>query len=232
MIKPRAILITTFAFLAAFFAMSPAKGQDYYPNRAYSGSDKNIRLALTFNPNIGWLKYGEGSKAKAKPGYSYGLVADFGFTPNYYFSTGLLINAINSSISTGNAMNTEGEYTDFSRNIYLKYVEVPLTLKLKSEENHLGRFYGQFGFSGGFKVSGKEQLPGQTTKTSISGADIFRIGLQIGGGAEWRLSNSLALLTGIAYNNGFTRAINEGRGQYGADKPKTSYASLNVGLFF
>lgn len=219
------LIVTSLAFLATLFATTPVKGQAYY-EKAHS------RLALTFNPNIGWLKYENGSKAKAKPGYSYGLVADFGFTRNYYFSTGLLINAINSSISAGNAMDTEGDYKDFSRNIYLKYVEVPLTIKLKSEENQVGRFYGQFGFTGGFKVSGKEQLPSQTTKTSISGADIFRIGLLIGGGAEWRLSNNLALLTGVAYNNGFTRAINMGEGIYGADKPKTSYVSLNVGLFF
>ncbi|MBE8722267.1 porin family protein [Sphingobacterium pedocola] len=223
--QPAVILIASLAFLATTFATPSAKGQDYYRNRSSNG-DKNIRLALTFNPNIGWLKYDNDFKANAKPGYSYGLVADFGFTRNYYFSTGLLINAINSDVDAHNAVDADDPLLYYSRNIHLKYAEVPLTIKLKSEENHLGRFYGQFGFTAGVKVSGREQLHNQTTKTSIDGDDIFRLGLQIGGGAEWRLSNSLALLTGIAYNNGFTRAIND------IGKPKTSYVSLNVGLFF
>jgi len=32
-------------------------------------------------------------------------------------------------------------------------------------------------------------------------------------------------MTGLTFNNGFTRAIKEG-------KPKTSYVALNFGLFF
>ncbi|GGH05975.1 PorT family protein [Sphingobacterium alkalisoli] len=213
------LIITSLAFLATLFATTAVKGQAYY-EKAHS------RLALTFNPNIGWLTYDNEFKGKAKAGYSYGLVADLGFARNYYFSTGLLINAINSRVEAHNPVDAGDPLLFYSRDIYLKYAEVPLAIKLKSEENHLGRFYGLFGFTAGVKVSGKEQLHRQTTKTSIDGDDVFRLGLQVGGGAEWRLSNNLALLTGVAYNNGFTRAIND------LGKPKTSYVSLNVGLFF
>lgn len=193
-----------------------AQAQDYYTNTRSSMDDKNFRLGLSINPNIGWLRYDNDYDASAKMGFSYGLIADLGFATNYYFSTGLLINSINSEVTA--------EATSVSRDISLKYAEIPLTVKLKSEENDLGRFYGQFGFTAGLKVSGKEKI-GDGKKTSIDGDDLFRLGLQLGGGAEWRLNDNLALMTGLSFNNGFTRAIKDG-------KPKSSYVALNVGIFF
>lgn len=203
------------ALIAALLLGNNASAQDYYSNTR-SMDDKNFRLGLSINPNIGWLRYDNDYEASSKMGFSYGLIADLGFAKNYYFSTGLLINSINSEVTE--------EATSISKDISLKYAEVPLTVKLKSEENELGRFYGQFGFTAGLKVSGKEKI-GDGKKNSIDGDDLFRLGLQLGGGAEWRLNDNLALMTGLSFNNGFTRAIKAG-------KPKTSYVALNVGIFF
>lgn len=203
------------ALIAALLLGNNASAQDYYSNTR-SMDDKNFRLGLSINPNIGWLRYDNDYEASSKMGFSYGLIADLGFAKNYYFSTGLLINSINSEVTE--------EADPKVRDISLKYAEVPLTVKLKSEENELGRFYGQFGFTAGLKVSGKEKI-GDGKKNSIDGDDLFRLGLQLGGGAEWRLNDNLALMTGLSFNNGFTRAIKAG-------KPKTSYVALNVGIFF
>lgn len=208
------------AVCAALFSMSQANAQDYYTRSNNSnGEEKNIRLGLAINPNIGWFRYNDDTyDGGAKMGFSYGLIADLGFSKNYYFSTGLLINSIASS-----ANFPENKEYDMRR---LQYVDVPLTIKLKSEENDMGRFYGQFGFTTGFKVSGKQRLAGETKKVDIDKEDLFRLGLQLGGGLEWKLNDNLALMTGLSFNNGFTRAINE------AGKPKTSFVALNLGLFF
>lgn len=212
---------TTFATLvtlAALLFAAQVNAQDYYTRTQNTSEEKNFRLGLSINPNIGWLRYDDDYNASAKAGFSYGLVADLGFADNYYFSTGLLINSISSKVDfPANGVDRE--------KIRLQYVEVPLTIKLKSVENETGRYYGQFGFTTGFKVSGKERLVGADKNQSIDGDDLFRLGLQIGGGKEWRLSDNLGLMTGLTYNNGFTRAIKEG-------KPKTSYVALNLGLFF
>ncbi|MBD1428609.1 porin family protein [Sphingobacterium litopenaei] len=210
--------ITTLATLAILFFAMQVNAQDYYNRSRNSSEEKNFRLGLSINPNIGWLRYDDEYEATAKAGFSYGLVADLGFADNYYFSTGLLINSIASKV------DFPGEAIDRDK-IRLQYVEVPLTIKLKSVEDETGRFYGQFGFTAGFKVSGKEKLAGATKNQSIEGDDLFRLGLQIGGGKEWKLSENLGLMTGLTFNNGFTRAIKEG-------KPKTSYLALNLGLFF
>lgn len=212
-------LVASVAFLAILFCSSNTQAQDYYSRNGNSLDSKNFRLGLAINPNIGWFRYNDDAyEGSAKMGFSYGLVADLGFAKNYYFSTGLLINSIASK-----ATFPDNQKYDMRR---LQYVDVPLTIKLKSTENEMGRFYGQFGFTAGLKVSGKEKLEGATKKTAIDKDDIFRLGLQVGGGAEWKLNDNLALMTGLSFNNGFTRAINE------AGKPKTSFVALNLGLFF
>jgi hypothetical protein len=209
---------TTLVTLVALFFTTQVHAQDYYTRTQSSSEEKNFRLGLSINPNLGWLRYDDDYAASAKAGFSYGLVADLGFADNYYFSTGLLINSISSKV------DFPGTGVDRDK-IRLQYVEIPLTIKLKSVENETGRFYGQFGFTTGFKVSGKERLAGADKNQSISGDDLFRLGLQIGGGKEWKLSDNLGFMTGLTFNNGFTRAIKEG-------KPKTSYVALNLGLFF
>lgn len=219
-------LFASLALVGAVLCGNAVSAQDYYTNQNSSSLDeKNFRLGLSINPNMGWYRYNDDDyKSGSKLGFSYGLIADLGFAKNYYFSTGLLINQIASKMTySGDKTGGEFENRDLMR---LQYVDVPLTVKLKSNENELGRFYGQFGFTAGFKVSGKEQLTGQTKKQSIDKDDLFRLGLQLGGGMEWKLSDNLALLTGLSFNNGFTRAINND------GKPKTSFVALNLGLFF
>ncbi len=216
-------LFAPIALATALLLGYTSNAQDYYTKQSGNSLDeKNFRLGLAINPNIGWYRYDDDYKTSSKMGFSYGLLADLGFAKNYYFSTGLLINSIGTSVEPP-ASATDNAKRDLVR---LQYVDVPLTIKLKSEENNIGRFYGQFGFTAGFKVSGKEKLAGASKKTSIDKDDLFRLGLQLGGGAEWRLNDNLSLLTGLSFNNGFTRAINN------EGKPKTSFVALNVGVFF
>ncbi|MFD1768604.1 porin family protein [Sphingobacterium suaedae] len=182
-----------------------------------------MSLGLTFSPTMGWLSYEDADaySPSARAGYAYGLVADLGFARNYYFSTGLQINTLYSGAQgtvSGSDLTTDKVYR-------LQYAEVPLAIKLKTNAGDIGRFYGQFGFTAGVKVSGKERASNSSSYRAISGDDIFRLGLQIGAGAEWRLTNSLSALTGLVYNNGFTRTMTDG-------SPKLSYLSLNIGLLF
>lgn len=218
-------IFKAFAIVAALFTANQVSAQDYYTNtNRKTDIEDNFRLGLAINPNIGWFRYNDDKfESSSKLGFSYGLIADLGFAKNYYFSTGLLINSISSSLTSPNADGAGSIKYDLVR---LQYVDIPLTIKLKSEENDLGRFYGQFGFTTGFKVSGKQRIEGETKKNDIPKDDLFRLGLQLGGGAEWRLNDNLSVLTGLSFNNGFTRAINN------EGKPKTSYVALNLGLFF
>ncbi|MFD2743833.1 MULTISPECIES: outer membrane beta-barrel protein [Sphingobacterium] len=206
--------------IALLFTSLHAKAQ--YGGYPY---ERNMRLGLVINPNISWFNF-DSSHSSGNPGYrfGYGLLADFGFSRNYYFSTGLIINDLRAEQVQ---LFEGGTPATVNNSIRLKYAEVPLTIKLKTEDRDFGRIYGQFGVTTGIRVSARQQndLPNAETQ-SLSGTDLVRLGLQIGTGVEWNLGGNLGLLTGAAYNNGFTRAMRNG------GEPKISYVALQVGLLF
>ncbi len=211
------------AAIAIAFVCTSLTAQAQYGGYPY---ERNMRLGLVFNPNISWFNF-DNSRNDGNVGYrfGYGLSADFGFSKNYYFSTGLIIN----DLRTQQTLVPDGNSTTplHQNSIRIKYAEVPLTIKLKTDDRNFGRIYGQFGVTTGLRVSARQKadLPGAELQ-SLSGTDLVRLGLQIGTGVEWNLGGNLGLLTGAAYNNGFTRAMRNG------GEPKISYVALQVGLLF
>ncbi|MEH6306107.1 porin family protein [Olivibacter sp. CPCC 100613] len=220
----------SFKKVASMVAMSllfllKANGQDYYDSKY---DNKRISLGITLSPNMNWLRYGDFDVKSntAKIGYNYGLVADFAFSENYYFSSGLLIENLRAQSETYQNGN------DFVINNYkLQYAQIPLGVKLKSTQRYYRSYYGQFGFTLGVKLSAKQEILNsnrvvvQESDNMKGGADIFRLGLQIGGGVEWLLDHNLRFMTGLSFNNGFTRVVKHG----GANN---SYFALNLGILF
>jgi len=207
--------------LAIFLAPLLAKAQ-------YSEGNK-AQLGFTTSPTFGWLTFPSGQTPQLegdgmRTGFSYGVLADLPFSENYYFSTAL-------TVSTLNAKTTE---PGISTSVYkLQYLEVPLTLKLKSVESMGRRFYGQFGLNTGINIGSKQDvmftnsaIPDQKNTDIDDQINMFRAGLVLGGGAEWRMGENMSLLTGISYSNGFTDILE------GEAKAKNSYIALNLGIFF
>lgn len=205
------------------------KAQDY---NSSSYDNKRVSMGIAISPNLSWLRYGDFDvkSSSAKVGYNYGLVADFAFSENYYFSSGLFIDNLRSQSQTYNVQ--EGGGTTISTNNYkLQYAEVPLGIKLKSTQRYYRSYYGQFGFTLGVKLSAKQEILNenrvvvQESNNMKGDANLLRLGLQIGGGVEWLLDHNLRLMTGLSFNNGFTRAVKHG----GANN---SYVAFNFGILF
>lgn len=206
-----------FLVLLLLAAAPLAKAQDYYESEYQY---KRVSLGIMLTPSVSWLRYGDNNEFSnsSKLGFGYGLAADFGVSENYYFSTGLIINTLNSETTNSSA-------TPSSVHAYrLQYAEIPVSVKLKSTQRYFRSYYGQFGFTTGFKLSGREAIDG-ARRSKVEDANILRLGLLIGGGVEWQLDHNLALTTGLSFNNGFTRAVKLG-------EPKSSYFGLNLGVFF
>ena len=187
---------------------------------------KNTQLGFTLTPNIGWLRFNDNDPNTdadgSQIGFSYGILADLSLSAskNYYFSTAFTLTSINAKAKELNSSTT----------YKIQYIEVPLTLKLKSNGNDMGRFYGQFGLGTGIKIGAKSsgyagavQFKDQNISKSINN---FRLALIAGAGAEWTLDKSLALQTGLSFNNGFTDILD------GDGDTRSSYLALNLGIFF
>lgn len=198
---------------------------------AQTETNRNFRLGFTTSPTFGWLKYDRPEDVEGdglRTGFSYGVLGDFGFSDNYYFGTAVTVTTMNAK--------TQPLPADASSSaIYkLQYIEIPLTLKLKSNPIQNSRFYGQFGLAAAVKIGAKQDgtIRRGDVVEIVNDADIsssinaFRLGLLFGAGAEWRIAENIDLLAGISYNNGLSDIFDTN------DKAKNSYLSLNLGVFF
>lgn len=193
-----------------------------------------IRLGLTAHPNFGFLKIENGKGNGLSTGFTYGLMSDFEFAENYCFATGLTITSINGS---GTILNYQPYHTanatnaDYDVKYKMQYLQIPLSIKLKTDEKDDMKFYGQFGLTTDFRIGARVDVEqGNTPLADDAKATdytkFFRAGMIIGGGVEYRLSGKTSALLGLTYNNGLTNI---------AKKPhsvKNHYVGINLGVFF
>ena len=204
---------------------------------------KKFHFGLGVTPSLAWLHPGSDNLAGdgSKIGFNYGLITEFGFTDNYAFATGLTVD------HKGGKLRTKEEgifarpddttliigFANYDYNI--RYIEIPVTLKMKTNPIGYIRYYGQFGVAPGFLIGakGKEKyddvllLDNEDAKDRINN---FNISLVIGLGIEYNLSGNTNLLLGAVYKNGFSDVINDGLNLEG--KANANTLGLNAGVLF
>ncbi len=202
--------------------------------------DKSVRFGIKVAPNFGWINPDtkELKNDGARFGYTFGLMGDFmlGSNQNYAFATGLFLNNVGgkSTFPSGDQnLSTESKY---------QYIELPITLKLKTNEIGYMTYYGQIGFGTAFNISAKSDFdtydPAAKKITRVTDEDImdntqlFKASLIVGAGMEFNFSGNTSALVGITYNNGFTN-INKDIKVGDKDlKAKQNYLELSLGVFF
>ncbi|MEJ2882758.1 porin family protein [Pedobacter sp. GR22-6] len=197
-------------------------------------SKYGFKLGLTAHPTVGWVKPQIGKSNGVSLGFSYGVLGDFNFAENYAFATGLTITTINGKSTE--VLSTPGpggsQQTAAGLKYKLQYIEVPLTLKLKTDKIGDVRWYGQFGLSNDFKIGAKLGGDGvgmaDGLNEDISNATKFyRAGLILGVGGEFELKGNTSIMGGLTLNNGFTNIRkNE------SNTLRNHYIGLNFGVFF
>ncbi len=184
-------------------------------------AQKKFQLGFHFSPNIGWVQAesetieSDGSKI----GFSYGIIADFNIADNYSISTG--VNLLNlgakfnyPDMQDVNNLSPGDEQGRTSADIRFSYIQIPLTLKLKTNQIGYMKYYGQFGFSGAVLYDTKADTDfnypgsdGTSSKEDISfdsEANLIRASLMVGLGAEYNISGNTSLVFGVTYDNGLT----------------------------
>ncbi len=196
------------------------------------------KIGFKVNPNISWIK--PENKSIEMEGnvfrFGFGLNADKQFTSNYAIGTGLNITRTGGELTylrqTNEAINNTpvAHISRVTRTYNLQYIEVPLTLKLRTNEIGYITYWGQFGIGLGANIrakgedavdylydkSGEMLSPWkESDKASYVAEDedikddiaLFRAGLIMGLGIEYGLSGNTALIAGVTYNNGFTNIL-------------------------
>ena len=203
----------------------------------FAQSDRPFRFGLTVSPNLSWYSpetrnyVSEGSRL----GLSYGVIADFGLGTFYSFSTGLNFSTFGGKLSFDESKLQQ--ITRIERTYQLRYLEIPLAVKLHTNEIGYFTYFGRFGFSPGInlKATGQDSFVAgnqYTEEVDIKGqTPLLRAAMIIGLGTEYSLGGRISLFGGLTYNNGFSNNL---KGEVLGIRPSAnaSFVMLNLGVMF
>ena len=194
--------------------------------QVHSQDAKSFRLSFVAGPQISWLKPDiDGVESRGnKAGYNFGVVMDRFFAENYAFSTGLTINTTGGKLRYADADST-GTVTERDMEYQLRYIEIPVGLKLRSNDFRRTNFYGRFGLTPQVNIEARNDQD----KTIGDQVRLFDLGYHLGAGLEYSIGGSNALMFGLVYHNGFTDVTDEPEFD---DKTSLNRLVFEIGFIF
>lgn len=198
---------------------------------------KKFKIGFNLSPSIDFFQPNtEGvdlDKVRAK--FGYGMMAEYAFTNNYALAFGLEHKMAGASLDFAADADAryfnqsdKTEYRLLTRAYRFDYVNIPITLKLMTNQIGYFTYFGQFGVDLSVLVSSKAKDQRQafqySTIDSVSGAvsEVFaaaaetkdftgrynqtmfmNVKLRIGAGFEWNFSGNTSLVVSVSYHNGF-----------------------------
>ncbi len=196
-----------------------------------------VAFSLHLDPQFAWFNSDE---EELDPDGSImhlraGLQMDYFFQPNYAFSLGLGINNLGGKLLYADSTSffTSGDtlYATPGQSVKqrMQYIDIPLGLKLKTEELGYFTLFFQLGFNpminiNAFASDDDEVFDKENIRESIN---IFNLGYHAGLGVEYRLGGTTALFGGLRWNAGLTDMT-------GNDDANITHRaiSVNLGIIF
>jgi hypothetical protein len=211
---------------------------------------KPIIMGLRAGMNLGWVKPNvEDYKSEGiKPGFTWGFISEFYLMENYAISTGFNVNfnggkmeyPWQEEIITGS--DTSNVVGQMHRTYKLKYIQIPLCLKMKTKINDKITAFGKLGIGTAFSIGarandefiyegGTETADKKDINDEIS---LMRESLIVGGGIEMKFkeSESTALIIDITYDNAFNNLLTGDNPLTDTPKAKHNFVELGVGIVF
>jgi hypothetical protein len=200
---------------------------------------KSIRLSFTGSPSANWMVTNNkvADHGKLTFGYDFGLNADFYFTEDQRYSllSGILITNTGGELSYQNdsEFKFSGETLPASSTIRyrLRYVEIPLSLKLKTSQFRRICYWGQLGLTGMVNIGSKgDSDNGTLNKTNLNDEiNLFNLDMNLGAGIDFDLSGSNSITAGIIFQNGL---IDVTTNNTFSDKTIINSLKMKIGLNF
>ena len=217
-----------------------------------------FRFGLKGSTNFGWV--GGTSKNIVNDGttvaFGYGIMGDYYFKPNYGISAEIMLSNIKSKFTVTEPLvfnSVPGDTVNDLRYEYnIQYLDIPLTMKIRTKEIGDMTYFGQFGVSMGFALNAKTSIVStglpksisdqEPTEYRVNGAEgdaftvnnfddkvfLFRLPLIIGGGVEYKMAGSTSLQIGVRIANAFTDMFVKDKTAIA----KNNYVALSVGVLF
>jgi len=211
---------------------------------------KPFRFGFKVSPAISWLSpdvkdYEQGGPAFT---FSWGFVSDITLMEHYYLSTGFNVSYFaghlkyphSKTLENGTIVNGE-----MQRAYHLRYIEVPLAFKMKTNELTKNiKFFGLMGINTGFNIRAKaNDVFKSTDSNAIESEDkvdiknqttAVKASLLVGAGIDYVIDESISLVIGLNFNNGFSNVLKGKNTTYPDTDAKAVpyYFELNIGVIF
>lgn len=239
---------------------------------------KNFRFGIKMSPNISWFAPFDKKKLQSdgpELKFSYGLITEFRLNKSASFATGIEMNFSGGTLNftpsdsvyynAGDADLPQGNYSKFfldKRKYQMRYVDIPLTMKLRTPEIGSMTYYGVIGANLSIRTKVKAIDDGELVNITIKqdtvstvvvtretqtvedvditkDVNFFRVGLNIGFGMEYNIVGSTTLTTSLNFYQGFTNVL-KGESDFLIDKKgrpyeqsvKNHFFMINIGLLF
>ncbi|MCH5688597.1 PorT family protein [Niabella sp. W65] len=172
-------------------------------------------------------------------GVNYGLMADVLFSDGRgAFATGLEVAHASSellySTNSRGLKRAEAAGADQHYKLKLQYLQIPLSVKLKTNQNNGFRFWGQFGtYMGALLKSRMDYSYGPVSENNVNAmknTNKVNMGLLVGAGGEYEVAPKTDLFFGIGLENGFTDITSNGDWKDG--KVGLNRWAIRLGMFF
>ena len=179
-----------------------------------SWAQTRIQLAFTTSPSINWMSTQSHEVNNQKPilGYDFGISGDIFFSENEHYSLLTGLQVINTGGTVGYLATKEftfaGEMLQPSTEIKyrLRYIEVPLAIKLKTNQFHRLYYWGQFGLSSMVNIGANgDSSDGKLHKNNIHDeVNMFNLAMNVGVGVDFDLGANNSVSAGLIFQNGLT----------------------------
>lgn len=194
---------------------------------------QKFRFGLTATPlMINWLKSNTDgiTSGGVKLGFTYGLAAEYNLTDRYAIASGIHVMYRGGKLEQSYT-DTTGAGVLVKNNVTAQYLELPITLKMKTKAIGSFVYFGQFGFGLGYNIKGKSVLDIGNVEVTDKDYNTELIGphvaLHIGLGTNYEISESTDIVGTLYWNNGFTDIFKE-KGV----KAVTNNIGLSIGILF
>lgn len=207
-----------------------------------------VEIGLKVSPSITSLRTDGPSGDKFENGDTKlslggGLLVDYFFGENYAFSTGLFLTGRGGTFSYSDNSGGTGPGVPASQKLAIQYLELPVTVKLFTNEVAPGtRVYFQVGGAlatpVGVRINGNKfyQDPGNNNNETKALDHVFFLDANVlaGAGVEYQLGASTKIFAGLSYHRGLIdldRYLEKSRG-FKNVSIKNSEVALDLGIKF
>jgi len=199
----------------------------------------DFRFGIQFSPTITWMNSADNivnSNGTAFGGPKLGMVMEKYFRENYAFTFGLGFAFNQGGVLKHDFGGDLWANSTLSNSIYhdlpdgvnlrysLQYVEIPVGLKMKTQEFGYIRYFAEIPFTIGILTQAQGAVEGtniNTDKENIrDDVNLFAISWGLGGGIEYSIGPSTSLVGGLYYQNYVTDITkNDGKRRGVGDSP-------------